>query len=62
MASISFDFTDDFADFVFLKYYPIFDSVIQGFLSKDGELTINNYELLFADKIFLGIFSSNSQI
>lgn len=35
-----------------LKIYPIFDSVIQGFLSKDGELTINNYELLFADKIF----------
>ena len=34
------------------KIYPIFDSVIQGFLSKDGELTINNYELLFADKIF----------
>lgn len=34
------------------KVYPIFDSVIQGFLSKDGELTINNYELLFADKIF----------
>lgn len=26
--------------------------MIQGFLSKDGELTINNYELLFADKIF----------
>ncbi len=25
------------------KIYPIFDSVIQGFLSTDGELTINNY-------------------
>lgn len=34
------------------KIYPIIDSVIQGFLSKNGEFTIGNYKLLFEDKTF----------
>lgn len=38
------------------KIYPIFDSVIQGFLSKNGEFTIANYQLLFADKTFWNSF------
>lgn len=38
------------------KIYPIFDSVIQGFLSKSGEVTLANYQLLFADKTFWNSF------
>lgn len=38
------------------KIYPIFDSVIQGFLSKNGEFTTANYQLLFADKTFWNSF------
>lgn len=34
------------------KIYPIIDSVIQGFLSKNGAFTIGNYKLLFEDKTF----------
>ncbi len=34
------------------KIYPIIASVIQGFLSKDGVATLDNYKYLFADKTF----------
>lgn len=34
------------------KIYPIIDSVIQGFLSAEGNFTLNNYKVLFADKTF----------
>lgn len=34
------------------KIYPIIDSVIQGVLSPTGEFTLNNYKMLFADKVF----------
>ncbi|MDD3278558.1 MAG: sugar ABC transporter permease [Lachnospiraceae bacterium] len=34
------------------KLYPIFNSVVQGVLSSDGTFTLDNYQLLFADKTF----------
>lgn len=34
------------------KIYPIIDSVLQGFLSKSGDFTFDNYQLLFEDKTF----------
>lgn len=34
------------------KIYPIIDSVIHGFLSTEGDLTLNNYKVLFDDKTF----------
>lgn len=34
------------------KIYPIIDSVIQGVLSTEGNFTLENYKLLFADKTF----------
>lgn len=38
------------------KIYPIIDSVIQGFLAKDGTVTLQNYQLLFKDKVFWNSF------
>ena len=34
------------------KIYPIIDSVVQGVLSSEGSLTLDNYKYLFADKTF----------
>ncbi|MDD6615203.1 MAG: sugar ABC transporter permease [Lachnospiraceae bacterium] len=34
------------------KIYPIIQSVVQGVLSSDGGLTLDNYKFLFADKAF----------
>ena len=34
------------------KLYPIFQSVIQGFVTAKGEISLDNYRLLFADKTF----------
>lgn len=34
------------------KIYPIIESVVRGFLSERGGLTLTNYKILFADKTF----------